>query len=421
MFLMNLGYFWSHVGVIDQLHGLVFLPSFNDRARLSRASAPECARLLFDPQMYLSELDAAACPTVCSRLASYSWFGANIPEFDSSEMGKKKWDQKVKANIVKTWPGKVVDANKRYSASFDAIDFQMGLGCTHVILPSPMITEREDEADTQAQWLDHGLEAAEDLEVAQPLLASVAVDEQALNDHVFEEGGFLDTITDQIMAREGIDGVYIVIAQTHAEHPFATDSKVLRGYVHLSRAFQRAGCNTVLVNFADVFGKVCIGAGATGFITGQSHSLRRLSLAGMQDATGGKAFPKFYSHICVGEFLTERHLDNIVARKLLRRIRDVTPFSEALIERLMAGGSAAELPQWAESQSNLQVSQRHFLARLTEEGNALRKMSLRNQRTYVSDWLEDAVANALVLTEKMPDEPELCLAPCEVWQALLQG
>lgn len=417
MFSLNLAYQWTHAGEIDDLNGYVLLPSGNDHARLTRNPPPENSRLIFDPQLYLAELDATTCAISCSRLATYPWFGANIEPFDSSECGKREWDKKVRERIGKAWRGRPPNPEEGLIPTNRAIEFQMGVGCTHILLPCPLIADREDEADTQAQWIDHGLQAAADLEVAKPLLATVAVSEAALNDGVFAAGGFLDTIVDQITAREGITGVYILVVQTHAEHPFATDSRVLRCYLHLCRAFRKAGYKTVLVNFADVFGKVCMAVGASGFIAGASHSLRRQSFEGLEERSGGRAYPKFYSDISVGEFLSETHLDRVVANRLLRRVYDQTPVSQILMERLEEGGSASSVFEWAENQSNLKASQAHFLSRLTIDGNVLHRMTLRQRREYVSNWLDDAIANGDVLRKRMPSiDPDFALAPIETWR-----
>src|SRR5690606_36938109 len=131
----------------------------------------------------------------------------------------------------------------------DAIEFQLNLGCNQVILPAPLISEREDEAATLGEWLDHGLAVGEEMEVGQPLLATIAVEESVLRNNAFEDGGFLDAVVDQVASREGIEGVYIVVLQTLAEHPFTADSSVLRAYLHLCRRFRDVGYTTIIVNF----------------------------------------------------------------------------------------------------------------------------------------------------------------------------
>ena len=59
MFLLNVGYKWNWASTLDELRGVVYLASGNDAQRMSRKSIPEYNRSMFDPQLYLSNLDAA--------------------------------------------------------------------------------------------------------------------------------------------------------------------------------------------------------------------------------------------------------------------------------------------------------------------------------------------------------------------------
>src|SRR5579863_3821464 len=159
-------------------------------------------------------------------------------------------------------------------------------------------------------------------------------------------------------------GVYIVVVQNEAGHPFESSRNVQRAYVRLSSAFAARGYGTVLPNFADVFGLVCLGVGATGCSSGPSQALRRLALAGYKEEGGGIALPRFYSHKLAAELATEADLDRIVGRRLLRRVEDRTPYSETLMDTLASGGSASQLQPWAESRSNVAMAHRHFIYRM---------------------------------------------------------
>jgi hypothetical protein len=423
VFLLNLEHRWNLATSVDALNGALFLPSGNSSAKLTRARTPEFQRLLFDPQIYLSGLDCETCDLTCSRLATYPWFATDdVPEFDSGESTRSEWEKAVRSQIRQSWVGKPPVGQAIAGACHSALEFQLSLSCTHMILPSPLIEEREDEVQVQSEWLDQALAAAEELEIGQPLLATVAIAEAVLNDAAFDEGGFIEAILDQVTARTGIDGVYILIAQTHAQNPNSTDSRVLRAYLTLSHACAKAGYSTVLTNYAGVFGLACMGVGATGFACGASHKLRRLSLEGFQDSGGGLALPKFYSHRSVAEFLTETELDPIVERRLLRRIRDVTPHSQALMETLAADGTAAQLQAWAESQNNLTVSHMHFIHRLCTEANGLARLGPKQRRANVRDWLEDADANVTYMRSRFDQsgaELHGTIAPSGNWLHLL--
>jgi hypothetical protein len=425
MFLVKLGYKWNIASEVDGVQGVVFLATGSTSQRLTRATPPEWQRVLFDPQLYLAGLEAASCENTCARLATYPWFDVQgIPGFDSDETGLRQWEQNIRAEIGSRWPGRAPEGQAVALACRSAIEFQLRLGCTHLVIPAPLIAEREDEGQSTAEWLDAGLSVAENLEVGQPLLVTVAVDEGILNEAAFASGGILDTIADQVTARSGLDGVYIVVAQTYPNSPFENSEFVQRAYLHLSQVFSQAGCGIVLTNFACVFGLACVAAGATGYATGSSYSLRRLSLAGFKPTPGAVALPHFYSHPMISELLPETDLDLIAERRLLRRVRDITPFSEALMERLEVGGSASEIPAWAESQNNLGMGSKHFIFRQLREVDTIRPMSLRRKRQYIRDWLEDADANVLYLTQRLKEarmQIKGRIAPAQEWLRYLDA
>ncbi len=407
MFLLNRGYRRTINDEIERIGGSVLLPYGNVSEKLLRMPQ-EYARVLVDPQLYLADLSIAECERACARLATYPWFGVTgLPEFDSAEVGLRDWENRVREVVRRRWPGRPPRGADIGNASVSAVEFQLQMRVSFVVLPSPLITEREDEAQTQAEWLDAGITAATALEVEQPVLATIALHESAINDAAFQPAGFLDTIIDQVTARDEVDGAYILIAQDGgAAHPFETDRRVLQAYLHLVRACAARPYQTIITNFADVFGLVCLGAGATAVATGPSHSLRRLSLAGFHEQGGGRPLPQYYSHPCVAEFLPETHLSAVIARNrgALRRVRDITDYSASLIDALERGQSAADVPAWAEGQNNVAEAQRHFIARIAEETHALTRRREPNERAeHVRGWLEDAIATRLFLQSRFGD------------------
>lgn len=420
MFLLNRGYRRTISEPIERIQGSILLPYGNVSEKLLRMP-PEYPRVLVDPQLYLAGIPAADCEKACARLATYPWFGVrNVPDFDSDEAGLREWETRIRERIQEMWPGRAPHGAGVTNATATAVEFQLRMRVSYVILPSPLITEREDEAQTQADWLDAGLRATTALEVEQPVLATVALHEGVINDAAFEPAGFLDTIVDQVGAREDVGGVYIVVAQDGgAGHPFETDRRVLRAYLHLVRAFADRAYETVVTNFADVFGLVCLGAGATAVGSGPSHSLRRLSLAGFREAGGGRPLPHFYSHPCIGEFLPESELSAVIARNrgALRRIRDITDFSAPLIEALERGASAATVPAWAEGQNNVAEAQKHFVARIAAEAHSVARRREPTERSdHIREWLEDAIATSLFLRNRFGTVARVGkYAPADQW------
>lgn len=420
MFLLNLDYRWNLSTELERLQGVIYLPTGSTSERIARAPTAEVRRILLDPQLYLAGLDAKKSTKTCARLATYPWFGVDAPEFDSSAASRKDWENSVRDIIADSWPQSVPQGDGVYAACRSALEFQMNLPCTHLLIPTPLIVEREDEAQSLAEWLDSGLEAAQDLDVGQPLIATVAVAESALNDAASEPAGFLDSIIAQVTAREGLDGVYIVVMQTYARHPFETAALVDGAYLHLSRAFAEQGYDAIITNFACVFGMVCLGVGATGMAIGPSQKLRRLSMSGYDEQKGGLPLPRFYSHKAISEYLPETELGRIMERRCLGRIRDITPYSEGLMEILDNGGSAADVPEWAESKNNCAAAQRHFLHRLSQEARQVSRLTANRRRRQIREWLEEAIGTTLYLERRLSGYPSTGQsAPSENWLELL--
>lgn len=419
MFLLNLGYSWR-LADVDGLRGIVLLACGNAMPRLQRNHPGDFHRMMFDPQLYLAGLRVAHRTKVCARLAAYPWFGVEgMEEFDSSVHSRREWDAQMRSHVLTSWPGQTPADLER--AAHQAVEFQVQLGVTTVILAGPLVEEREDEGETLGTWIDAGIMAASELDVGQPLLATVALSERALNSAAFEPGGLVEALVDQVTARGEIDGVYIVVGQTGGQaHAFEIHDEVARAYFALTRAFVEAGMRHVIVNFADLAGLVATGLGATGFASGASNSGRILLLDGFRDDGFGVALPWFYSHATAAEYLTESHLDVVVAHRLARRIvSEKTQASANLSTVLAAGGSAASIPQWAESQNNLSQAQLHFVQRMIDVGNVQRRRRLPDERyEAVVDWMESAEANAL-LAEKRIRQTLGRRPPLERWRVIM--
>lgn len=423
MFIFNVGgKDWARASEVDELRGAVFLASCHPNSRFTRKPGPELSRVLLDPQLYLATLDGVSCAKTCARLATHPWFCVpGVPEYDSGLSGTREWQKGVAEIAAKAWPTRPPSGNREIGvACYAAIGCQLQFGCTHVILPAPMVEEREDEGATVGEWLDCGIASAEELGVDQPVLATVAISDATLNDDAFQDGGFLDALVDQVTAREGHSGVYIVIAQSGGQaHPFQSSRRVLRAYLHLSASFHRAGVADIVVNFADVFGLVCAAVGATGYATGASQRQRRLVFSAFKDEGFGVALPYYYSHRVAGEFATQQDLDKVIKHKLIRRIADETRYSEELLTAIASGRNAGDLLAWAEGRNNTTAAQLHFITRLAMEGASLRSKTLPKRYEVIRDWLENSAAGADYLRKRIGG-PVGRLAPTEVWLSLLE-
>ncbi|MCC6678882.1 MAG: hypothetical protein IT436_17285 [Phycisphaerales bacterium] len=417
MFALNEGYQWKSSHFADSLHGAVYLAAGNHAERMRRSVLSDFAWQLFDPQLYLAGLEASRRTKVCARLATYPWFGVtDLPDFDSGNTSLPKWQARIQGMIARRWPGAAPTGDDIAPAARSAVEFQADRGCTHIILPTPLIDEREDEAQAQGEWIDAGLEAAQDIDVGQPIVATVALSEGVLNDAAFNAGGFLDTIVDQVSSRDGVSGAYIVVAQLQSHHPLQPPESVSRAYAHLTRAFVKCGYDFVFVNFADAFGVACVGLGAAGFATGPSQSLRRLSLAGFQDEGGGIALPHLYSHPVVGEFLPERDLSVLAENDLLAHVKDQTVHSGDLFSALERTGSAANVRAWLESKNNLAAATKHFIARMIAEGTHYSRRTPEQRAARAERWLTEAARKQATLAEELDEETiEPTFAPAATW------
>lgn len=398
MFLMNVGSRIEHLHQLDGLEGVVLLASARSHERFRRGEVPPRQWCLFDPQLYLATLDLKRASKACARLATHPWFdvAGRYPEFDSAEQRLDEWEHYNETLVGTVWDGQVPKGDL-FALATSAIDIQIVLGASHCILPAPLNSDRDDEGGLLADWTDAGIQAADQLDVALPLLATVAVAESALNDAAFEPGGYLDTLVDQITARSGLHGAYVVILQSEDRHPFQPPDLVTRAYLGLTVRLREQGMD-VICNFADVFGFTCLGRGAVGFAAGPSRSHRRLCFSGFDDKPGGLPKPRFYSHRLIAELHPESDLVLLEQKKMLSRVRDRTPFSADLLDAV--GGRKPIVAGWRETPNNVTFSRRHFLQRMILEEKKLRGLSDKNREAAVRSWLQTAVANQLILENK---------------------
>src|SRR5262245_32901459 len=138
MFFLNRGYRRTINEEIERISGSILLPSGNVSEKLLRMPA-EYPRVLVDPQLYLSTLSSRDCEKVCARLATYPWFAVNgLPDFDSTEIGLRDWENAIRERIGRLWPGRPPQGNGIAQAISVAINFQLNLRVHFVILPSPL-------------------------------------------------------------------------------------------------------------------------------------------------------------------------------------------------------------------------------------------------------------------------------------------
>lgn len=424
MFLLNFGarspnaIFENVSSSTNRRVGACLLACGFDSGQLVRNELPNAAALLLDPQLYLAGLTASNEDTRVWRLASHSWFGVDdVVAFDSAEQRKRAWKDEVKAAALERWRSRPPNDVSRSADA--AVRCQLSIGCSMVILPSPLLTAREDEAAPAVEWTRAGVAAARRTECGVPLLATVALDEGVLNDNAFESLGYLDALVSQISALRGIDGVYIVVAQAgENRHPFKTNEIVYRAYASLCRRFRSTGrVQYVLPNFCDIGGFITIAHGADGFANGNFQSTRRLSLSAGAE---GRPYPYYYTHAAAAELRPEDDLDAIAAAGLLPRIGERTPYSDALISALEATGTAAGQQPWLMTINNVAASHCHLVHRYCEVVDEL-LASARRRYESVERWASAAMETQVALSKVLDKEKTRYLVPAESLIAALKA
>lgn len=399
MIFVNVGLDHRLPTAISSAKGIVLMPLHDYRERLERDHSIDSVTRLVDPQLYLASLDGTEASKACAKLCSYPWFGVEgAPDYEEG-MKKADWHNQLIECAKENWPGQPPDSDNAKSISMQALEFQDSIGSDILLLPCPLISDGTDDGETIAKWIDEGLAAREELELRQPVVATIALDEPILVPSAFAAYCLVDSIVDQITARSELSGAYVVINRSETTHPFQMSASVSRAYLTLARRLSHYGLENVIVNYADVLGLACVGLGASGFGIGDSFSRRRLSLAGLKDADAGRRLPRFYSHPVLAEFYTEKDLDRIVALNLMKHVSDSTSFSAQLMDALADGRSASEIVSWAENYSNDSAAKRHLLERLTVADKLL--VQAQNRATSTIEWLEEAHMRQLYLQERL--------------------
>jgi hypothetical protein len=357
---------------------------------------PHLANRLFDPQLYLAGLDPAASRKVCTKLATYPWFGiSGLRPYDSKEQTQTQWKKASEARIHKLWP-KVAPADPAVirEAVRQCIEFQVRIGCSSVILPSPLTIDPGTDYSAELEWLDAGLDyARQEHPISVPVFATVAVSDGCLRFVDPTQNALLDLILDSVSAR-AVDGVYIVVEQNAepSEARHCGSSTTLLSILHLTHLFAHDARVRVGVNFIGFFGLACEAAGAEFWASGWYRSLLRCRLADHME--GGRAFPMYWSFPAALEVNMASDFDQLVGAGILGAIQDVTPASQGLIAAARNGRSAQSVPTWRYAMSNIGAAQEHFMISAVNGETELVGLPEAGKLHFVTRWLTDAAQHA---------------------------
>lgn len=403
MFCINLGYTWS-INEEIELGGIVYassgvnLPQFNLRDKPVNTTNIK----IFDPQLYLSGLDAEDSPLPCSRLASYPWFPPDIEEYGGGE-NMTDWFERVRDSIIQTWTSDLPTDNDSISTLVQAcINFQNDIGATHLVIPSPLIRENNGLANEMI-WIDAGIEAASDIE--KPLYATLAISDLCLREDGSEDNELIQTAVDQITARNEIDGVYFVLERYAPTSRRISNKNIAEAILTLSHLFGNEAEIDFFANYCGDFGLIALGAGATHFASNNTTKGRRLHLADYIRRGGGGTYPNFFSIACLSELRSKTDLERIRNEDLLRYITgDNSTFSETLFTALQNGDSVDTVPEWAETLNNVAEANNHYIELMTNTADRIATLPNAEKAKNIRRMLLDAYRNMMFLNELIENE-----------------
>lgn len=363
------------------------------------ADHPYLQHRLFDPQLYLALLDPGTAPSAVQNLASYPWFGTPAQEpFDK----RKHKTLKAYKNLVgparlAQWPRCVPsDPNGIARAARSAVQLQVELGCQSIILASPLVDPGVSAFHQGTSWIDAGLAACAEFDVRLPIYATIALCDSIIEARPALENTFIGAITEQIAAREGLAGAYVVV-ETRSGDAYSFESgDVVQSLIVIVDDLVRGAGRKVIVNYAGSFGAVLSAVGAEIWSSGYYLSQRRLKTTDLTKKNGGGQRPRYYSLALAGDVGLEKDLDDVAKAKLLGKILTPSPTADSLHTALKAGKKVANVPGW-EYKAKLTAAGAHYNTCMVRLGAELEAIAPGERVEYVDKWLAAAVALAAEL------------------------
>jgi len=338
---------------------------------------------MFDPGAYLWSIDRLQCGKTCSYLATYDYAPLNVPPPKGTTASE--WLRMAVYPYVRTaWPPQIPSTQRRLQQLIvNCVAWQQRFKPHRIILPATLITDPRSDLGEYLRWVDNGLEIAANIKA--DALVSVPISEDCLDAH-------LDTLLDQLTAREDVKGVYVCVA---AERSAPVSGTVAAALLELSYVLGvRAGME-VVVNFADIFGLACLAAGATSFASGFNNKTRRLCFDDFVEEGGGSAFPRFLSLATNAMYRTGQDMTRLRDKGFLAFFdNDKTRASTPLLAALAKGAGASSVPAWVERKNNLAAARAHLIERLTRAATEVTSLGeIKARVTWGLDWLRTSKTN----------------------------
>lgn len=222
---------------------------------------------LIDPQFYAS-LMAQDPDARMGRLLQ-----GEYPYFEQRRRSQLESEERVKADIRA------------------CLEFQLGLDVTSVIAPSILIRRSFNsiEAVVAKNFVRHAQEIWEEVGDGRPMLATIAVDIEALQDKE-ELLAFLGDIT---VLENPPSGFYLLVANPSSQiRPELVDHRILAGWMLMNHALNLNGFE-VVNGFSDILTPFLAAAGGSAGATGWWSNLKVFSMDKFSPASGGGRRPVF--------------------------------------------------------------------------------------------------------------------------------
>jgi len=373
---------------------------------------------LFDPQLYLSEIDTRA-RSACTKLASYPWFPTgDIQGYDSDEMTQGDWKNDVSENIESIWRSRTPSSSAIINASIrSCIKYQLWLGCDAIILPSPLTTDPSSQYSDEATWIDKGVEIANELGADIPVLATIALQDNCLRFQRPPNNHLINQIADSVSAR-GVDGAYIVLEQSselqnqrHCGH-----KNVLWSVLELTHLLGVDANLTVVASYLGAYGLACRAAGCDAWSTGWYKSLYRLRIPDL--AGTGRARPRYWSFPAAISIHLKSDFDDLSSDNLIGGgpLDDATSASNGLLTAAKQGSLVRNVPDWEYTISNVTAARGHFLASVFQVEKDLQQLSRADRVDFIHDWLKDATNLTSSVAQTLGTERDTNLDHVQAWE-----
>ena len=373
---------------------------------------------LFDPQLYLSEIDTRA-RTECTKLASYPWFiTGELKGYVSGEMTQSDWKDEISDNIDRIWKSRTPSRMPVIEASIrSCIKYQLSLGCDAIVLPSPLTTDPSSQYSEEAKWIDKGVEIADEIGVDVPVLATIALQDNCLRFQRPPNNHLTNQIADSASAR-GVDGAYIVLEQSsepqnqrHCGH-----KNVLWSVLELTHLLGVDANLSVVTSYLGAYGLACRAAGCDAWSTGWYKSLYRLRIPDL--AGTGRARPRYWSFPAAISVHLKSDFDDLSSDNLIGGgpLDDATSASKGLLTAAKQGNLVRHVPDWEYTINNVTAARDHFLASVFQVERQLQGSNRADTVDFVHDWLKDASTLTSNVAQTLGAQPDTNLDHVQAWE-----